>query len=204
MTMAIINEFHEPHVRFEHLLKLMSSRKFLDMTGPSNDVPYYICPFRVEETQSMYQYIGQLKNALSLKQIKVLEINLYHLTIEHLSAIGELARHVQDEPHTSRELFFKSISGLTDTKDFICPLMIDKILEASPDVVFITGVGEVYPYIRSHKILSTMESKFTECPLVLFFPGKYETDSVKGSNLTLFGILDDKYYRAFNIYYCEP
>lgn len=202
--MAIINEYHEAHVRFEHLLKLMCSRKFLDMTGPSNDVPYYICPFRVEETKGMYQYIGQLENALSLKQIKVLEINLYHLTIEHLESIGELSRHINEEVKTSRELFFKSISGLTDTKDFICPLMIDKILEASPDVVFITGVGEVYPYIRSHKILSTLESKFTECPLVLFFPGKYETDSVKGSNLTLFGILDDKYYRAFNIYHCEP
>lgn len=202
--MAIINEHHEPHVRFEHLLKLMSSRKFLDMTGPSNDVPYYICPFRVEETRAMCQYIEQLKNALSLKQIRVLDINLYRLTIEHLESIGELSRHITDEVKTSRELFFKSISGLTDTKDFLCPLMIEKIHNDRPDIIFITGVGEVYPYIRSHKILSTLESTYTERPLVLFFPGKYETDSVKGSNLTLFGILDDKYYRAFNIYRCEP
>lgn len=202
--MAIINEYHEAHVRFEHLLKLMSSRKFLDMTGPSNDVPYYICPFRVEETKAMYQYIGQLKNALILKQIKVLEINLYRLTIEHLKSNNELDRLIKVQATTPPSEFFDSVSGITDAEDFICPLMIEIIREASPDIVFITGVGEVYPYIRSHKILSTLESKFTECPLVLFFPGKYETDSVKGSNLTLFGILDDKYYRAFNIYYCEP
>ncbi len=202
--MAIINEHHEPHVRFEHLLALTSSRKFLDMTGLSSDIPYYICPFRVEETKSMYQIIKQLISALELKQIKVLNINLYSLTIEHLDSIGELKRHIQDEVSTPRGVFFKSISGLTDAKDFLCDLMIAKITEASPDVIFITGVGEVYPYIRSHKILSTLDSKYTEKPLVLFFPGKYETDNVKGSNLTLFGILDDRYYRAFNIYHCEP
>lgn len=202
--MAIINEYHDPHVRFEHLLSLMSSRKFLDMTGASNDVPYYICPFRVEETTTMYQHLEQLKTALAIKQIKVLEINLYHLIIDHLKSLGELDRHISDETQKPREVFFKSISGLTDVEDFICPLMINKIQEEAPDIVFITGVGEVYPYIRSHKILSTLESKYTERPLVLFFPGKYETDSVKGSNLTLFGILDDKYYRAFNIYHCEP
>ncbi len=202
--MAIINEHHEPHVRFEHLLALMSSRKFLDMTGPSSDIPYYICPFRVEETKVMYQIIKQLIGALELKQIKVLNINLYSLTIEHLDSLNELNRLINDEVTTPRTTFFNSISGLTDAKDFFCDLMITKITEASPDIIFITGVGEVYPYIRSHKILSTLDSKYTEKPLVLFFPGKYETDNVKGSNLTLFGILDDRYYRAFNIYHCEP
>lgn len=202
--MAIINEYHEPYIRFEHLRKLMSSRKFLDMTSPSNDVPYYICPFQVEETSQMYLDLEKLKNALSLMQIKVLDINLYHLTIAHLEAIGELNRHINAETKTSREVFLKSISGLTDPEEFICPLMIEKIRTEEPAIVFITGVGEVYPYIRSHKILSTLESRYTERPLVLFFPGKYETDSVKGSNLTLFGKLDDKYYRAFNIYRCEP
>ncbi|KAF5029594.1 hypothetical protein DSECCO2_646940 [anaerobic digester metagenome] len=174
------------------------------MTGPSNDIPYYICPFRVEETTQMYQHIGQLINALELKQIKVLEINLYRLCIEHFSALGVLDGFIADETMTPRNTFFNSISGLTDPREFIAPLIINLIKRVMPDIIFITGVGEVYPYLRTHKLLSTLESKFTEKPLVLFFPGKYETDNVKGSNLTLFGILDDRYYRAFNIYHCEP
>ncbi len=202
--MAIINEYHEAHVRFEHLLKLMSSRKFLDMTGPSNDVPYYICPFRVEETSQVYQHIDQLISALELKQIRVFNINLYRLCIEHFSTLGVLDGFIVDETKTPRNTFFNSISGLTDPREFIAPLIIDLIKRVMPDIIFITGVGEVYPYLRTHKLLSTLESKFTEKPLVLFFPGKYETDNVKGSNLTLFGILDDRYYRAFNIYHCEP
>lgn len=202
--MAIINEYHEAHVRFEHLLKLMCSRKFLDMTGPSNDIPYYICPFRVEETSQVYQHIGQLINALELKQIKVLDINLYRLCIKYFIALGVLDGFIADEAMTPRNTFFNSISGLTDPREFIAPLIIDLIKRVMPDIIFINGVGEVYPYLRTHKLLSTLESKFTEKPLVLFFPGKYETDNVKGSNLTLFGILDDRYYRAFNIYHCEP
>lgn len=202
--MANINENHEPRVRYEHLLALMSSGKFLDMTGPSTDIPYYVCPFRVEETKSMYQIIKQLISALELKQIKVLEINLYSLTIEHLQSIHKLNQLIMDETKTARETFFKSLSGLTDPRDFFCDLILAKINAATPDIIFLTGVGEVYPYIRSHQLLNTLDSRFTEKPLVLFFPGKYETDDVKGSNLTLFGVLDDKYYRAFNIYRCDP
>lgn len=202
--MPIINEHHDARARYDHLLRLISSRKFLDMTGPSNEVPYYICPFKVEETQTVYQYIVQLKNALELKQVRTLEINLYHLTIEHLKSINVLDTYIQNEPNTPKEKFFKSLSGITDAEEFICPLILNEIESEDHDVVFITGVGEVFPYIRSHKILSTLESKYTECPLVLFFPGTYETDNIKGSNLTLFGILDDKYYRAFNIYHCGP
>lgn len=202
--MSKINEYSEARHRFEHLLALMSSNKFLDMTGPSNDVPYYVCPFRVEETTSMYQIISQLENALQQKQIKVLEINLYHLTIGHLKSINMLDGLFREEVKTPKAVFFKPLSGLTDPNDFLCDLIIDKISAANPDIIFITGVGEVYPYIRSHQLLNSLESRFTEKPLVLFFPGKYETVDVKGSNLTLFGILDDRYYRAFNIYRCEP
>ena len=78
-----------------------------------------------------------------------------------------------------------------------------KLFEKIGKEIFLTDSGKIL-MVYAEKILSTMESKFTEKPLVLFFPGKYETDNVKGSNLTLFGILDDKYYRAFNIYHCEP
>ena len=68
------------------------------------------------------------------------------------------------------------------------------------DVLFISGIGEVYPYIRSHNVLNNLQSTAKEKPTVMFFPGTYTHCLETGASLDLFGILhDDKYYRAFNI-----
>ena len=72
------------------------------------------------------------------------------------------------------------------------------------DVMFISGVGEVFPYIRSHNVLNNLQSTAKEKPTVMFFPGAYIHSLEGGASLDLFGKLqDDKYYRAFNIYHYE-
>jgi hypothetical protein len=67
-------------------------------------------------------------------------------------------------------------------------------------VMFITGVSEVFPYIRSHNILSNLQKIAKDKPTLMFFPGEYQHSLETGASLVLFGKLqDDKYYRAFNI-----
>jgi len=67
--------------------------------------------------------------------------------------------------------------------------------------MFITGVGQVFPYIRSHTVLNNLQSKAKDKPTVMFFPGEYKQSIVEGASLNLFDRLqDDKYYRAFDIY----
>jgi len=57
----------------------------------------------------------------------------------------------------------------------------------------LTGIGLVFPYIRSHTILNNLQSVIKKTPVVIFFPGVYD-----GNSLNLFGKLkDDNYYRAF-------
>lgn len=62
-------------------------------------------------------------------------------------------------------------------------------------IVFLTGIGQIYPLIRAHKILNTMHQIISDVPVVLFYPGKYDSLS-----LSMFGELkEDNYYRAFQI-----
>jgi len=68
------------------------------------------------------------------------------------------------------------------------------------EVMFLSGVGEIYPYIRSHTVLNNLQSTAKQQPTILFFPGTYTHSPEIGASLDLFGRLrDDKYYRAFNI-----
>ncbi len=68
------------------------------------------------------------------------------------------------------------------------------------DIVFLTDIGEVFPYIRSHNVLNNLQSVVTGKPMLMFFPGRYEQSDTIGSSLVLFGRLkEDQYYRAKNI-----
>ena len=72
--------------------------------------------------------------------------------------------------------------------------------QGRPDILFLTGVGEVFPYIRTHNILNNLQSSVKGFPLVLFFPGEYTHSQDKGATLSLFGILPgDRYYRAYDL-----
>ena len=62
-------------------------------------------------------------------------------------------------------------------------------------IVFLTGVGKCYPMMRSHKILNNLHQFVDDVPVVMFFPGEYD-----GQSLMLFSeIKDDNYYRAFKL-----
>lgn len=54
------------------------------------------------------------------------------------------------------------------------------------DVILITGVGEVYPFMRVHNVLNSMQSEFRDVPVVVAYPGTFD-----GGSLSLFGKLKD-------------
>ena len=63
------------------------------------------------------------------------------------------------------------------------------------DILLITGVGKVYPFMRSHNILDNLQHIFSDIPVVLLYPGTYN-----GQELSLFDEFQDgNYYRAFNM-----
>ncbi len=191
--------------RFEHLLAVISSKKFLNMEGIVGEVPFFICPFRVDETIEMEKLRSQLIKTLDKKGVKVLEINLYDLALELLKRRGIFERILQTEPTISKQELKELLQGVLDPERHMVPAIAEKMAETDFDVLFISGVGEVFPYIRSHSILNNLQSKAKDRPTVMFFPGSYTSNSHKGASLNLFGRLkSDKYYRAFNIFHCQP
>jgi len=188
--------------RFDHLLKLISSERFLKMQGLGNEVPFFICPFSPKEAVQMEQMTHQLANRLVQQGVQVLEINLYDLAIELLRERGIWERVLAIEETVDKARFKELLQGVLDPETHMVPA-IAKRMKARPfDVLFITGVGPVFPYIRSHNVLNNLQSTVKDQPTVLFFPGTYTQSLESGASLDLFGRLhDDKYYRAFNIYH---
>lgn len=191
--------------RFQHLFAVISGQRFLNKQGLGNEVPFFICPFRPEEAVEMERLRHQLVNRLESAGVRVLEINLYDLSIEILKERDVWNQILEMEDSVSKEQLKELLQGVLDPEVHLIPAIAAKLTHTDFEVLFLSGVGEVFPYIRSHNILNNLQSTAKEKPTVMFFPGAYTHSLESGASLDLLGRLhDDKYYRAFNIFHCEP
>ncbi len=188
----------------DHLVRVISSKRFLTRQGIGNEVPFFICPFQPEDANQIIRLRQQLTNQLEKKGVQILEIDLYDLSIEILDNRNVLNKIIESEHSISKNNLKELLQGVLDSEEYLVPAIASKITSEEFDVLFITGVGEVFPYIRSHNVLNNLQSTAKTQPTIMFFPGSYTHDSDSGTSLELFGELrDDKYYRAFNIFHFE-
>ena len=184
----------------EHLLAVLSGKRFLQMEGLGNEVPFFIYPYPPEDALAVAQAKKRIKNKLGNKGIGVREINLYDLSVEILKERGVWERVLAAEPDQDKEDFRELIQGMLDPQLHLAPAIRAKVDDGEFQILFITGIGEVFPYIRSHNVLNNLQSVVKGKPMLMFFPGRYEQSDTLGSSLVLFGRLkDDQYYRAKNI-----
>lgn len=208
---------HQPLAnRFDHLIQVIGGERFLQMRGLNNDLPFHICEFRANEAFEMQRMQRQLISSLANLQVRclggrgvqVLEINLYDLCVELLQARegrsdgGRLWDEVLAiEPDAEKDNLLELLQNVLGIEDYLIPAIGERLQQTEFDVLFLTGIGEVFPYIRSHNVLNNLQSTAKHKPTVMFFPGEYRHSLEQGASLELFGLLhDDKYYRAFNIY----
>jgi len=190
--------------RFQHMLTLISSERFLKKQGLGKEVPFFICPYKPEEAVEMGRIQKQLANRLDQSGIRILEINLYDTSIELLRRRGIWNQVLEMESSVAKDEIMELLQGVLDPEAHLIPEIAKRMQEAEFDVMFITGVGEVFPYIRSHNVLNNLQSTAKDQPTVMFFPGAYTHSLENGASLDLFCRLhDDKYYRAFNIFHCD-
>lgn len=184
----------------EHLFAVLSGKRFLQMEGLGNEVPFFIYPYPPEDALAVAQIKRRIKNRLSQKGIAVREVNLYDLSVEILKARGVWERVLAAERDQDKDDFRELLQGMLDPQLHLAPAIHSKVDEGEFDIFFLTGIGEVFPYIRSHNVLNNLQSVVTGKPMLMFFPGRYEQSDTLGSALVLFGRLkDDQYYRAKNI-----
>lgn len=189
-----------PKERSEHLFSVVTSERFLTKQGLGNEVPFFICPYPAQEGLSMVEDRKALATRIEHAGVKVLDLNLYDLAFDILRDRSILDEILDIEAETDKGEIKELLQSVLDPQAHLIPRIGDAIAATPHDVIFLSGVGEVYPYIRSHNVLNNLQSTAKDRPTVLFFPGSYTHALATGASLDLFGRLhDDKYYRAFNI-----
>lgn len=185
----------------EHLFKVLSSERFLKMQGLGNEVAHFIYDYDPAWALDVAQAKKRIKTKLDTERgIKVFEINLYDLSVELLKARNVWERVLAAETTMDKPDFLKMLQNMLDPQMHLAPAVKERIAGESFDILFLTGIGEVFPFVRSHTVLNNLQTVVSEKPMLMFFPGRYEVSATQGSALVLFGQLkDDSFYRAKRI-----
>lgn len=185
----------------EHLFKVLSSGRFLKMEGLGKEVAHFIYDYDPAWALDVAQAKKRIKTKLDTELgIKILEINLYDLCVELLTARNVWERVLAAEPAMDKPDFLKMLQNMLDPQMHLAPAIKERIASESFQILFLTGIGEVFPFVRSHTVLNNLQTVVSDKPMLMFFPGRYEVSATQGSALVLFGQLkDDSFYRAKRI-----
>lgn len=177
------------------------------MKGQANEVPIFIQTYEPKLEDSVRRMVDALANRLRNAGATVKLLDLFELVLEELEESKILAGLLRDEAHFERVEILETLQNYSDPKTHLIPRLIQEMREgtqAAPQLTLITGSGRLFPFLRTHTILESLQPAMLRHPVVIFFPGSYEQAPDGGSYLRLFGetpipVINNPYYRATNL-----
>ena len=169
---------------------------FLNGKGLGNEVSYYVFDYDPKDEILVREYIDKLvkKDKEFGDEYKLKVYDVYDLMIDLLESEGYLEDCFEMEKNDGMNYLVESVNDLlrmNDDNNYFAEYIEKNTPEKA--IIFLIGVGKIFPFVRSHKILNNLHQIFDRSPVVMFYPGKYD-----GQSLELFGeFKDDNYYRAF-------
>jgi len=182
--------------RLNQILPTIMTDEFLTGAGIGNEIAFYIFDYQPEEELAVREHVRFLMEHIPKAKpgLKVTHVNLFDLVLEYMRGRRLLDRSLQMQREKGNDALMKALqAALHENK-------LAQVFEraAGPrehDLVLVSGVGSVWPLLRSHTLLNNLHPIMGATPLVMFFPGRYD-----GQSLRLFGKLTNNiYYRAFKL-----
>lgn len=184
--------------RLDEILPIITDRKFRENKGLGNEIGFYIFDYNAKDEIIVREYISFLKQKINNEGmgLSIREFDLYEIMLDILKNKGYLNKVIAMEKEKGTDAILRPIKNtlrLTQKNDLIVEHVRERVQKN--DIVFLTGVGKIWPIIRSHTVLNVLHSVIDHVPLIMFYPGTYS-----GQDLRLFDEISDRnYYRAFKL-----
>lgn len=181
--------------RLDALRTRVQDENFLHNRGLGNEVGFYVFDYPASRELEVRDFVARLKqDATVAHACNIVERNLWEVLLKICVSediLDDLPAFEQDE---GSQALLDNLQTIATAEEFV-RAMDDWPHEPGNDVLLVTGVGEVFPFVRAHAILENAQHVFSDIPVVMLYPGTYDKTS-----LTLFGKLNDSnYYRAFDM-----
>ena len=184
------------NARLNKILPKVISDEFLSGSGIGNEIAFYIFDYPPEDELRVRDYVRTLLDHIPKQKhgLRVKHVNLFDFMLDYLKSRKLLDKAVQMQREKGDVMLKNALAApLHESK--LGALFAEAARPDQHDLVIVSGVGTVWPLIRTHSLLSNLQPVMGTTPLVVFYPGRYD-----GQSLRLFGKLkNNNYYRAFKL-----
>lgn len=178
--------------RLDKLRDLIQERDFLEGKGLSNEVNIRLFCYDPKDEVIVRHFIDQIMADKSLS-CNLIEHNLFEIFLSICQDKRVLDTIQAMEIKKGKDFIKKQLSRMANNMAYVEKMK--KTDHKEGDVILITGVGDVFPFMRVHDILNAIQPEFSDIPILVFYPGTYD-----GRDVRLFNRLKkNSYYRAFNV-----
>lgn len=187
---------------FEVIRSKLRDPEFLACRGLGNEVPFHVFPYDAADEPEVRARLRDLlsEDPARLEPVRIIHVDLWELICDLCERRGLMEKLPAFEHKRGSDALLARLQAIASPAklvDHMRERLAAEYGEPQPgrDVLLISGVGRAYPITRAHQILECAQPIFSHIPVVLFYPGVYD-----GQTLRLFGSINDgNYYRAFNI-----
>ena len=182
--------------RLNQILPRVTSDEFLSGSGIGNEIAFYIFDYPPEEELRVRDHVRFLLDHIPRQRpgLRLAHVNLLDLVIDYLKERNLLDRAFAMQKEKGDKFLLERLRAPL-SPETLARRFAQIVQPEQHDLVLISGVGSVWPMLRSHNLLNNLHSVMGQTPLVMFYPGRYD-----GQHLRLFGKLKgDNYYRAFKL-----
>ena len=183
--------------RINQILPRLTSPELLRNQGLGNEIGFWIFDYPAEFEIEMRDFLKEVVEPQLAKQsppIKFASVNLFETVIGILEERGHLQKACDLQQRKGDVELLRALRPMLQ-EDKLAKRLVEQTQSDDLDLLIIHGVGAVYPMLRTHTLLSALHPYMKETPLLMFYPGRYD-----GQSLKLFNKLsDDNYYRAFRL-----
>lgn len=183
--------------RLNQIIPRITSSDFLQSKGLGNEIGFWIFDYAPEREMDVRDFLNSTVMPALSKQVppvRAESINLLTLVTELLEERNLLEKAMEMQKSKGDESTLAALRSVLKEDKLAQKIAAEHDI-ANLDLLILTGVGSVYPMLRTHTLLSALHPIMGKTPLLMFFPGKYD-----GHSLRLFNTLaEDHYYRAFRL-----
>ena len=183
--------------RLNQILPRITSRDFLESKGLGNEIGFWIFDYPPERELEVRDFFsGTVLPALvkTVPTIQAATVDLLQLVTGLLEDRKLLDKTLEMQKNKGDDSTLAALRSVLK-EDKLAQKIANQFQIDTLDLLILTGVGSVYPMLRTHTLLSALHPIMGKTPLLMFFPGRYD-----GHSLRLFNTLaEDHYYRAFRL-----
>lgn len=190
-----MNTFEE---RLNQILPKLTSKELLNNHGLGNEIGFWVFDYPPEFELEMRAFLGEVIEPTLGKHhppIRFATVNLFELVIGWLEERKLLDRALEMQQSQGDDKALESLRRVLK-EDKLAERLVSQIDVDNLDLVILTGVGSVFPILRTHTLLSALHPLMKDTPLLMLYPGKYDGYSFRLFNNKL---PEEHYYRAFRL-----